>query len=59
MEFEFDPVKSEANLHKHKIDFNPNPAELTTEDTTDQREIDCRRQLRRSEQRESKSTEGE
>jgi uncharacterized protein len=21
MEFEFDPVKSEANLHKHKIDF--------------------------------------
>ena len=36
--------------------FSPNPAELTT---TDQREIDCRRQLRRSEQRESKSTEGE
>jgi uncharacterized DUF497 family protein len=22
VEFEFDPVKSEANLHKHKIDFN-------------------------------------
>ena len=21
MEFEFDPVKSEANLHKHKMDF--------------------------------------
>jgi hypothetical protein len=34
--------------------LKPNSAELTT---TDQREIDCRRQLRRSERSESKDTE--